>query len=151
MGSIKQNPRHTEPPCQGRSPNQGTRRLAKALRELIEHVVERIGDVVVEITGRLNVLLGEKAWPNGLRSSVGSLVAKGCLCATLPRAAVVLQTCPYTVFLTCAARLHESRFLRRLSRQDRLHPILLAIVITYSFTPDSHRAVYSNILVPRLT
>ncbi len=59
----------------------GDTKAAEALRELIERVVvfrneERTGGVLVEITGRLNALMGERAWPNGVRSSVGSMVAE---------------------------------------------------------------------------
>jgi DNA invertase Pin-like site-specific DNA recombinase len=59
----------------------GDTKAAEALRELVDSVVvsrdpSRVGGVIVEITGRLNALLGEKAWPNGVRSSVGSMVAE---------------------------------------------------------------------------
>jgi DNA invertase Pin-like site-specific DNA recombinase len=55
----------------------GDTKAAEALRELVDSVVvfrnpDRIGGVIVEISGRLNALLGEKAWPNGVRASVVS-------------------------------------------------------------------------------
>jgi hypothetical protein len=57
------------------------------MRELIESVTvrpdeSRAGGVMLEITGRLNALLGESADPNGLRASaatpstVGAVVAE---------------------------------------------------------------------------
>jgi site-specific DNA recombinase len=56
----------------------GQTEAAAVIRELIESVtVRRQADgVEVEIKGRLNALLGEKAFPNGVRSVWGSLVAE---------------------------------------------------------------------------
>jgi hypothetical protein len=55
----------------------------EALRELVEAVTvfrdpSRAGGVEVEITGRLNALLGETAYPNRRRGVWGSVVAAGC-------------------------------------------------------------------------
>lgn len=51
---------------------------AEALRELVDTVtVRREGSrVFVTIAGRLNALLGDKAFPNGIRSSGGKMVAE---------------------------------------------------------------------------
>ena len=51
------------------------------MRELVETVTvfrdpDRLGGVVVEITGRLNALLGEKAFPNGVKGVWGKMVAE---------------------------------------------------------------------------
>jgi site-specific DNA recombinase len=56
----------------------GQTEAAAGIRELIESVtVRRQADgVEVEIKGRLNALLGEKAFPNGVRSVWGSMVAE---------------------------------------------------------------------------
>jgi site-specific DNA recombinase len=56
----------------------GETEAAAIIRGLIESVtVRRQADgVEVEIKGRLNALLGEKAFPNGVRAMWGSLVAE---------------------------------------------------------------------------
>jgi site-specific DNA recombinase len=56
----------------------GQTEAAAIIRELIESVtVRRQGDgIEVEIKGRLNALLGEKAFPNGVCAVWGSLVAE---------------------------------------------------------------------------
>jgi len=55
-----------------RSACRGIARLREALRDLVETVTvfrdpSRAGGVEVEIAGRLNALLGEKAYPNRVR------------------------------------------------------------------------------------
>jgi site-specific DNA recombinase len=59
----------------------GDSEAAEAMRELVETVTvfrdpSRVGGVVVEIAGRLNALLGEKAYPNGVRGVWGKMVAE---------------------------------------------------------------------------
>ena len=51
---------------------------AAALRELVDAVTVGHGPagLSVTITGRLNPVLGEKAFPNAVRASVGKLVAE---------------------------------------------------------------------------
>ena len=54
---------------------------AAALRDLVDRVVVRPnpgrrGGVEVEVSGRLNALLGEQAYPNGVRGAWGSMVAR---------------------------------------------------------------------------
>ena len=54
---------------------------ADAMRELIETVTvfrdaSRLGGVAVEIVGRLNALLGETAYPNGVKGVWGKMVAE---------------------------------------------------------------------------
>jgi site-specific DNA recombinase len=54
---------------------------ADAIRDLVETATvyrdpSRLGGVVVEIAGRLNALLGEKAYPNKLRGVWGKMVAE---------------------------------------------------------------------------
>ena len=54
---------------------------AQALRDLIDTVTvhreqSKPGGVEVVIAGRLNALLGEAAFPNGIRKSGGSMVAE---------------------------------------------------------------------------
>jgi hypothetical protein len=58
----------------------GDSEAAEAMRDLVETVTvfrdpSRVGGVVVEISGRLNSLLGEKAYPNGVRGVWGKMVA----------------------------------------------------------------------------
>ncbi len=60
----------------------GDSEAAEAIRELIETVTvfrdhSRLGGVTVEITGRLNALLGEQAFPNRVRGVWGKMVAEG--------------------------------------------------------------------------
>ena len=56
----------------------GETEAAAVIRELIESVTVRrqVDGVEVEIKGRLNALLGEKAFPNGVRAVWGSVVAE---------------------------------------------------------------------------
>ena len=59
----------------------GDAEAAQAMRDLVETVTVRrdpskVGGVEVEIAGRLNALLGEQAFPNGVRGSWGKLVAE---------------------------------------------------------------------------
>ena len=59
----------------------GDSEAAEAIRELIETVTvfrdhSRLGGVTVEITGRLNALLGEQAYPNRVRGVWGKMVAE---------------------------------------------------------------------------
>ena len=56
----------------------GETEAAAIIRELIESVAARrqADGVEVQIKGRLNALLGEKAFPNGVRAVWGSLVAE---------------------------------------------------------------------------
>ena len=59
----------------------GDSEASEAMRELVETVTvfrdpDRLGGVVVEITGRLNALLGEKAFPNGVKGVWGKMVAE---------------------------------------------------------------------------
>jgi site-specific DNA recombinase len=56
----------------------GENEAAAIIRELIETVTvcRRTGGVEVEIKGRLNALLGEEAFPNGVRAVCGKLVAE---------------------------------------------------------------------------
>src|SRR5262245_58917205 len=59
----------------------GDSEAAEAIRELIETVTvfrdhSRPSGVTVEITGRLNALLGERAYPNGVRGVWGKMVAE---------------------------------------------------------------------------
>jgi len=53
---------------------------AAAVRDLVEAVTvyrgPRPGSVEVSITGRLNALFGDRAYPNGVRGSVGLMVAE---------------------------------------------------------------------------
>ena len=51
------------------------------MRELVETVTvcrdpSRLGGVEVEIAGRLTALLGEKAYPNGVKRVWGKMVAE---------------------------------------------------------------------------
>ena len=53
---------------------------AEAIRDLVETVTlfrdpSRPGGVTIEITGRLNALLGEQAYPNKVRGVWGKMVA----------------------------------------------------------------------------
>lgn len=59
----------------------GDREATQTMRDLIQSVkvlrdFSKPGGVIVEITGRLNSLLGEKAYPNKVRGVWGSLVAE---------------------------------------------------------------------------
>ena len=59
----------------------GDAEAAQAMRDLVETVTVRrdpskVGGVEVEIAGRLNALLGEQAFANGVRGSWGKLVAE---------------------------------------------------------------------------
>jgi DNA invertase Pin-like site-specific DNA recombinase len=59
----------------------GDSESAEAIRDLVETVtifrdLSRPGGVQVEIAGRLNQLLGEKAYPNGVRGVWGKMVAE---------------------------------------------------------------------------
>jgi site-specific DNA recombinase len=52
--------------------NSGDSECAEAMRDLIETVTVfrdplRSGGVQIEVTGRLNALLGEQAYPNGIK------------------------------------------------------------------------------------
>jgi site-specific DNA recombinase len=58
----------------------GESEAAEAVRDLVETVTvfrdqSRLGGVAVEIVGRLNALLGERAYPNGVRGVWGKMVA----------------------------------------------------------------------------
>ncbi|GAB9249017.1 recombinase family protein [Bradyrhizobium diazoefficiens] len=58
----------------------GDGEAAEAIRDLIERVTvfrdpSRLGGVTVEISGRLNALLGEKAFPNQVKGVWGKMVA----------------------------------------------------------------------------
>jgi site-specific DNA recombinase len=59
----------------------GDTECAEAMRELVETVTvcrdpSRLGGVEVEIAGRLTALLGEKAYPNGVKGVWGKMVAE---------------------------------------------------------------------------
>ena len=59
----------------------GDSEAAEAMRELVETVTvfrdpSRVGGVMAEITVRLNALLGEKAYANGVRGVWGKMVAE---------------------------------------------------------------------------
>jgi hypothetical protein len=59
----------------------GETEAAHAMRDLVQCVNvlredSRPGGVIVEITGRLNDLLGEKAYPNRVKGVWGSVVAE---------------------------------------------------------------------------
>jgi hypothetical protein len=58
----------------------GQTEAAQIIRELIESVTvrRRPDGLEVEIKGRLNALLGEDAFPNGVRAVCGTLVAEEC-------------------------------------------------------------------------
>jgi site-specific DNA recombinase len=60
--------------------DSGDGEAAEAIRDLVETVTvfrdpARLGGVTVEIAGRLNALLGEKAYPSRVRGVWGKLVA----------------------------------------------------------------------------
>src|SRR5882757_7909550 len=60
--------------------NAGDSEAAEAIRGLVETVTvfrdpSRPGGVTIEITGRLNALLGEHAYPNKVRGVWGKMVA----------------------------------------------------------------------------
>ena len=65
--------------CIGSAINVGDVKLVAAIRDLIESVMVRrkAGGVEVEIAGRLNALLGDKAFPNGRGGGVGGIVGSG--------------------------------------------------------------------------
>jgi hypothetical protein len=78
----------------------GDSEAAEAIRELIETVTvfrdhSRLGGVTVEITGRLNALLGEQAYPNRIRGVWGKMVAEECyrLSPHLPNIRYFLRSC----------------------------------------------------------
>jgi site-specific DNA recombinase len=59
----------------------GDSEAAEAIRDLVETVTvsrdpSRLGGVAVEIAGRLNALLGERAYPNKVRGVWGKMVAE---------------------------------------------------------------------------
>tara|TARA_R110002074_G_scaffold253081_4_gene425112 strand:+ start:11001 stop:12629 length:1629 start_codon:yes stop_codon:yes gene_type:complete len=59
----------------------GNTKPAEALRELVECVTVKKGpngpgSIEIEITGRLNALIGESAYPNGLKAVCGTVVAE---------------------------------------------------------------------------
>ena len=59
----------------------GDSEAAEAIRDLVDSVTvfrdpSRLGGVVVEVTGRLNALLGEQAYPNKVRGVWGKMVAE---------------------------------------------------------------------------
>ena len=59
----------------------GDTEAAQAMRDLVQSVKvsrdnSKPGGVIVEITGRLNDLLGEKAYPNKVKGVWGSVVAE---------------------------------------------------------------------------
>ena len=61
--------------------NSGDSECAEAMRDLLETVTvfrdpSRSGGVQIEIAGRLNALLGEKAYPNGVKGVWGKMVAE---------------------------------------------------------------------------
>jgi site-specific DNA recombinase len=60
--------------------NAGDTKAAQAMRHLVETVTvfrstSRPGGVEVEITGQLTALLGDRAYPNGVRGVCGKMVA----------------------------------------------------------------------------
>jgi site-specific DNA recombinase len=62
----------------GKGLKAGENEAAAIIRELIESVTvrRRADGVEVEIKRRLNALLGEEAFPNGVRAVCGKLVAE---------------------------------------------------------------------------
>jgi site-specific DNA recombinase len=61
--------------------DRGNPDYAEALRDLVQTVTvrrdeSRLGGVEIIIAGRLNALLGEKAFPNGVRAVCGLVVAE---------------------------------------------------------------------------
>jgi site-specific DNA recombinase len=64
-----------------RGASAGDSECAEAIRDLVETVTvfcdtSKPGGVEVEIVGRLTALLGEKAYPNGVRGVWGKMVAE---------------------------------------------------------------------------
>ena len=64
-----------------RGTRTGDSECAEAMRDLVETVTvfrdaSKLGGVEVEIVGRLTALLGEKAYPNGVRGVWGKMVAE---------------------------------------------------------------------------
>jgi len=67
----------------GKGVSAGDGEAAEAVRDLVETVTVfrdpgRPGGVAVEIAGRLNALLGEKAYPNHVKGVWGKVVAGVC-------------------------------------------------------------------------
>jgi site-specific DNA recombinase len=66
--------------CLASSVASGDPQAAKAIRDLVQTVTvsrdgSKVGGVAVEITGQLNALLGDQAFPNGHKGVWGSMVA----------------------------------------------------------------------------
>jgi site-specific DNA recombinase len=64
-----------------RGASAGDSECADAIRDLVETVtifrdISKPGGVEVEIVGRLTALLGEKAYPHGIRGVWGKMVAE---------------------------------------------------------------------------